>query len=143
MLAAPNGTARTASMRRTHPPPGAPARAPAAALPAQLQPLWGLAVAIAESAAEIAATRPIPSWRASAYLYAAADQAWDAEGGQGGWRSDRSGPGGEFRFAVLLAEAATARFVAGDGYLSNRQLASDLRSGAAWLAAGALLQRTA
>ena len=127
-------------MRRTHPPPGAPARAPAAALPAQLQPLWGLAVAIAESAAEIAATRPIPSWRASAYLYAAADQAWDAEGG---WRSDRSGPGGEFRFAVLLAEAATARFVAGDGYLSNRQLASDLRSGAAWLAAGALLQRTA
>ena len=76
-------------------------------------------------------------------LYAAADQAWSADGGdgQGGWRSDRSGPGGEFRFAVLLAEAATARFIAGDGYLSNRQLASDLRSGAAWLAAGALLQR--
>jgi hypothetical protein len=144
MLAAPDGTARTASMRRTHPPPDAPARAPAAALPARLQPLWGLAVAIAESAAEIAATRPIRSWRASAYLYAAADQAWGAEGGgQGGWRSDRSGPGGEFRFAVLLAEAATARFIAGDGYLSNRQLASDLRSGAAWLAAGALLQRTA
>ena len=116
-----------------------------ATLPGQLQPLWGLAVAVAESAAEIAATRPIPSWRASAYLYAAADQAWGADGGgvQGGWRSDRSGPGGEFRFAVLLAEAATARFIAGDGYLSNRQLASDLRSGAAWLAAGALLERSA
>ena len=130
-------------MRRTHPPPDAPGRAPAAALPGPLQPRWALAVALAESAAEIAATRPIPSWRASAYLYAAADQAWSADGGggQGGWRSDRSGPGGEFRFAVLLAEAATARFIAGDGYLSNRQLASDLRSGAAWLAAGALLQR--
>jgi hypothetical protein len=116
---------------------------PTTILPAQLQPLWALAVAIAESAAEIAATRPIPSWRASAYLYAAADQAWGADGGggAGGWRADRSEPGGEFRFAVLLAEAATARFVAGDGYLSNRQLATDLRSGAAWLATGALLQR--
>ena len=103
-------------MRRTHPPPAPPAQAPMATLPAQLQPLWALAVAIAESAAEIAASRPIPSWRA-----------------------DRSGSGGEFRFAVLLAEAATARFVAGDGYLSNRQLATDLRSGAAWLATGALL----
>jgi hypothetical protein len=112
-----------------------------AALPAQLQPLWALAVAIAESAAEIAATRPIASWRAAAYLYAAADQAWGADGGGGsaGWRGDRTGSGGEFRFAVLLAEAATARFVAGDGYLSNRQLAADLRSGAAWLATGALL----
>jgi hypothetical protein len=130
-------------MRRTHPPQPPPANAPVAALPGQLQPLWALAVAIAESAAEIAATRPIPSWRASAYLYAAADQAWGADGagGPGGWRADRSGPGGEFRFAVLLAEAATARFIAGDGYLSNRQLATDLRSGAAWLAAGALLQR--
>src|SRR5215207_9599603 len=118
-------------MRRTHPPPPPPARAPIATLPAQLQPLWALAVAIAESAAEIAATRPIPSWRAGAYLYAAADQA--------GWRADPSGPGGEFRFAVLLAEAATARFIAGDGYLSNRQLATDLRHGAAWLATGALL----
>jgi hypothetical protein len=98
-------------------------------------------VAIAESAAEIAATRPIPSWRASAYLYAAADQAWGADGGggAGGWRAERGGPGGEFRFAVLLAEAATARFIAGDGYLSNRQLATDLRHGAAWLATGALL----
>jgi hypothetical protein len=112
-----------------------------ATLPLQLQPLWALAVAIAESAAEIAATRPIPSWRAAAYLYAAADQAWGADGagGPAGWRTDRSGPGGEFRFAVLLAEAATARFIAGDGYLSNRQLATDLRSGAAWLATGALL----
>jgi hypothetical protein len=112
-----------------------------ATLPAQLQPLWALAVAIAESAAEIAATRPIPSWRAGAYLYAAADQAWGADGGGGpaGWRSDTSGSGGEFRFAVLLAEAATARFISGDGYLSNRQLATDLRSGAAWLATGALL----
>ena len=130
-------------MRRTHPPPPAPARAPVAPLPGPLQPLWALALAIAESAAEIAATRPIPSWRASAYLYAAADQAWgvDGGGGEAGWRADRSGSGGEFRFAVLLAEAATARFVAGDGYLSNRQLASDLRSGAAWLATGALLQR--
>jgi hypothetical protein len=132
-------------MRRTHPLPPPPAKATVAALPGQLQPLWALAVAIAESAAEIAATRPIPSWRASAYLYAAADQAWGADGagGPGGWRADRSGPGGEFRFAVLLAEAATARFIAGDGYLSNRQLATDLRSGAAWLAAGALLQRGA
>ncbi len=130
-------------MRRTHPPPEAPAGAAMATLPGQLQPLWALAVAIAESAAEIAATRPIPSWRASAYLYAAADQAWGADGGggAGGWRADRCEPGGEFRFAVLLAEAATARFVAGDGYLSNRQLATDLRSGAAWLATGALLQR--
>ena len=112
-----------------------------AALPGQLQPLWALAVAVAESAAEIAASRPIASWRASAYLYAAADQAWGADGagGPGGWRTDRSGSGGEFRFAVLLAEAATARFVAGDGYLSNRQLAADLRHGAAWLATGALL----
>jgi hypothetical protein len=128
-------------MRRTHPPPPAPAKLPMAALPAQLQPLWALAVAIAESAAEIAATRPIPSWRASAYLYAAADQAWGADGGggAGGWRAERAGSGGEFRFAVLLAEAATARFIAGDGYLSNRQLATDLRSGAAWLATGALL----
>jgi hypothetical protein len=129
-------------MRRTHPPQAPPARAaPMATLPAQLEPLWALAVAIAESAAEIAATRPIPSWRASAYLYAAADQAWGADGGGGeaGWRADGSGSGGEFRFAVLLAEAATARFVAGDGYLSNRQLATDLRSGAAWLATGALL----
>jgi len=80
---------------------------------------------------------------AAAYLYAAADQAWGADGGGGpaGWRGDRTGSGGEFRFAVLLAEAATARFVAGDGYLSNRQLASDLRHGAAWLATGALLAR--
>jgi hypothetical protein len=130
-------------MRRTHPPPDAPARQrpPMAALPGQLQPLWALAVAIAESAAEIAATRPIPSWRAAAYLYAAADQAWgvDGAGGEAGWRTDPTGPGGEFRFAVLLAEAATARFISGDGYLSNRQLAADLRSGAAWLATGALL----
>jgi hypothetical protein len=113
-----------------------------ATVPGQLQPLWALAVAIAESAAEIAATRPIPSWRAGAYLYAAADQAWgaDAVGGPGGWRVDTSGPGGEFRLAVLLAEAATARFVSGDGYLSNRQLATDLRHGAAWLASGALLR---
>jgi hypothetical protein len=128
-------------MRRTHPPPDPPARAPTATLPSPLQPLWALAVAIAESAAEIADTRPIPSWRASAYLYAAADQAWgpDGPGGPAGWRTDRTGSGGEFRFAVLLAEAATARFISGDGYLSNRQLATDLRHGAAWLAAGALL----
>jgi hypothetical protein len=134
-----------ASMRRTHAAAASPAQAPIATLPAPLQPLWALAVAVAESAAEIAATRPIPSWRASAYLYAAADQAWgtDGAGGPGGWRGDRSGSGGEFRFAVLLAEAATARFIAGDGYLSNRQLATDLRHGAAWLATGALLpQRT-
>jgi hypothetical protein len=112
-----------------------------ATLPGQLQPLWALAVAIAESAAEIAATRPIPSWRPAAYLSAAADQAWgaDGSGGPAGWRTDHTGQGGEFRFAVLLAEAATARFIAGDGYLSNRQLAADLRSGAAWLATGALL----
>jgi hypothetical protein len=128
-------------MRRTHPPPDPPARAPVAALPGPLRPLWALAVAIAESAAEIADTRPIPSWRASAYLYAGADQAWgsDGPGGPAGWRTDRSGSGGEFRFAVLLAEAATARFISGDGYLSNRQLATDLRHGAAWLASGALL----
>ena len=128
-------------MRRTHPPPDPPARAPIATLPSPLQPLWALAVAIAESAAEIADTRPIPSWRASAYLYAAADQAWGSDGpaGPAGWRTDRTGSGGEFRFAVLLAEAATARFISGDGYLSNRQLATDLRHGAAWLAAGALL----
>ena len=123
--------------------PAPPAQAPAAAVPDPLGQLWALAVAIAESAAEIAATRPIASWRAAAYLYAAADQAWGADGGGGpaGWRGDRTGSGGEFRFAVLLAEAATARFVAGDGYLSNRQLASDLRHGAAWLATGALLAR--
>ena len=128
-------------MRRTHPPAEALPRRPMATLPGQLQPLWALAVAIAESAAEIAATRPIPSWRAGAYLYAAADQAWGADGagGPAGWRTDATEPGGEFRFAVLLAEAATARFIAGDGYLSNRQLAADLRSGAAWLATGALL----
>jgi hypothetical protein len=128
-------------MRRTHPPPPTPARAPVATLPGPLQPLWALALAIAESAAEITATRPIPSWRAGAYLYAAADQAWgpDGAGGSGGWRGDTSGSGVEFRFAVLLAEAATARFVSGDGYLSNRQLATDLRHGAAWLATGALL----
>jgi hypothetical protein len=128
-------------MRRTHPPADPPARAPIAALPGPLQPLWALAVAIAESAAEIADTRPIPSWRASAYLYAAADQAWgsDGPGGPAGWRADRTGSGGEFRFAVLVAEAATARFISGDGYLSNRQLAADLRHGAAWLASGALL----
>jgi hypothetical protein len=132
-------------MRRTYPPPAAPARRPVATLPGQLQPLWALAVAIAESAAEIAATRPIASWRAGAYLYAAADQAWGADGagGPSGWRTDRSGSGGEFRFAVLLAEAATARFVSGDGYLSNRQLATDLRHGAAWLATGALLPQRA
>jgi hypothetical protein len=134
-------------MRRTHPPPSPPARepAPAPALPDPLQQLWALAVAIAESAAEIAATRPIASWRAAAYLYAAADQAWgaDGRGGPAGWRADRTGSGGEFRFAVLLAEAATARFVAGDGYLSNRQLATDLRHGAAWLATGALLAQPA
>jgi hypothetical protein len=114
-----------------------------ATVPNPLQPLWALAVAIAESAAEIAATRPIASWRAGAYLYAAADQAWGADGGGGpsGWRTDRTGSGGQFRFAVLLAEAATARFVAGDGYLSNRQLATDLRHGAAWLATGAILPR--
>jgi len=119
--------------------PDPPVREPAAAVPDPLQQLWALA------AAEIAATRPIASWRAAAYLYAAADQAWGADGGGGpaGWRGDRTGSGGEFRFAVLLAEAATARFVAGDGYLSNRQLASDLRHGAAWLATGALLARPA
>jgi hypothetical protein len=112
-----------------------------ATLPGALQPLWALAVAIAESAAEMAATRALGSWRAGAYLYAAADQAWGADGagGPGGWRTDTTGSGGEFRFAVLLAEAATARFVAGDGYLSGRQLATDLRHGAAWLATGALL----
>jgi hypothetical protein len=134
-------------MRRIHQPPAAPASAPApaATLPGGLQPLWALAVAIAESAAAIAATRPLGSWRAGAYLYAAADQAWgtDGAGGPGGWRSDTTGPGGEFRFAVLLAEAATARFVAGDGYLSGRQLALDLRHGAAWLANGAVLPRPA
>ena len=115
--------------------------APMAALPGPLQPLWALAVAITEDAAELAATRAVGSWRASAYLYAAADGAWgsDGAGGPGGWRTDRSGAGGEFRLAVLLAEAATARFVAGDGYLSGRQLAADLRHGAAWLATGALL----
>jgi hypothetical protein len=135
------GRPRMAGMRRSHPPADAPARAPVATLPEPLQPLWALAVAIAESAAEIATNRPIPSWRAGAYLYAAADAAWGSDGGGGaaGWRTDRGGSGGEFRFAVLLAEAATARFVAGDGYLSNRQLAADLRSGAAWLATGALL----
>ena len=121
--------------------PAPPAQAPAAAVPDPLGQLWALAVAIAESAAEIAATRPIASGRAAAYRSAAADQAWGADGGGGpaGWRGDRTGSGGEFRFAVLLAEAATARFVAGDGYLSNRQLAADLRHGAAWLATGALL----
>ena len=36
-------------MRRTHPLPAPPARAPMATLPAQLQPLWALAVAIAPS----------------------------------------------------------------------------------------------
>jgi hypothetical protein len=125
--------------------PDPPTQEPAAAVPDPLQQLWALAVAIAESAAEIAATRPITSWRAAAYLYAAADHAWgaDGKGGPAGWRGDRTGSGGEFRFAVLLAEAATARFVAGDGYLSNRQLASDLRHGAAWLATGALLARPA
>jgi hypothetical protein len=130
-------------MRRTHPLPAPPAREPAATVPDPLGQLWALAVAIAESAAEIAATRPIASWRAAAYLYAAADQAWGADGGGGpaGWRGDRTGSGGEFRSAVLLAEAATARFVAGDGYLSNRQLAADLRHGAAWLATGALLSQ--
>jgi hypothetical protein len=114
---------------------------PIAALPGSLQPLWALAVAITEDAAELAATGAVGSWRASAYLYAAADGAWgsDGAGGPGGWRADRSGAGGEFRLAVLLAEAATARFVAGDGYLSGRQLAADLRHGAAWLATGALL----
>jgi hypothetical protein len=112
-----------------------------AELPGALQPLWALAVAIAESAAELAASGTLGSWRAGAYLYAAADQAWGADGAGGppGWRTDRTGSGGEFRFAVLLAEAATARFVAGDGYLSGRQLAADLRRGAAWLATGALL----
>jgi hypothetical protein len=116
-----------------------------AALPGPLQPLWALAVAIAESAAEIATASALGSWRASAYLYAAADQAWGADGGggPGGWRTDTTGSGGEFRFAVLLAEAATARFVAGDGYLSGRQLATDLRHGAAWLATGALLPQAA
>jgi len=115
--------------------------APMAALPGPLQPLWALAVAITEDAAELAATRAVGSWRAGAYLYAAADGAWgsDGAGGPGGWRTDRTGAGGEFRLAVLLAEAATARFVAGDGYLSGRQLAADLRHGAAWLATGALL----
>ena len=129
-------------MRRTHPPPPAPARAPAATVPGQLQPLWALAVAIAESAPEIAATRPSPRGRAAASVSAAADRAWGAAGGGGaaGWRADTSGSGGEFRFAVLLAEAATARFVSADGYLSNRQLATDLRHGAAWLATGALLR---
>jgi hypothetical protein len=116
-----------------------------AALPGPLQPLWALAVAIAESAAEIATASRLGSWRASAYLYAAADQAWGADGGggPGGWRTDTTGSGGEFRFAVLLAEAATARFVAGDAYLSGRQLATDLRHGAAWLATGALLPQAA
>jgi len=115
--------------------------APMAALPGPLQPLWALAVAITEDAAELAATRAVGSWRAGAYLYAAADGAWgsDGAGGPGGWRTDRTGAGGEFRLAVLLAEAATARFVAGYGYLSGRQLAADLRHGAAWLATGALL----
>lgn len=120
---------------------GGPRPAAMAALPGPLQPLWALAVAITEDAAELAASRAVGSWRASAYLYAAADGAWgsDGAGGPGGWRTDRSGAGGEFRLAVLLAEAATARFVAGDGYLSGRQLAADLRHGAAWLATGALL----
>jgi hypothetical protein len=119
-----------------------PARAgsvPVAALPGPVQPLWALAVAIAEAAAELAAAGALGSWRASAYLYAAADQAWGADGGggPGGWRTDRTGSGGEFRLAVLLAEAATARFVSGDAYLSSRQLAADLHHGAAWLATGA------
>jgi hypothetical protein len=61
-------------------------------------------------------------------------------GGRGRLAGRHLRAGGEFRFAVLLAEAATARFVSGDGYLSNRQLATDLRHGAAWLATGALLR---
>jgi hypothetical protein len=130
-------------MRRIHPAPApAPPRTPPmASLPGALQPLWALAVAIAESAAEIAASRVVGGWRAATCLYAAADQAWGADGagGTAGWRTDTTGPGGEFRLAVLLAEAATARFVAGDGYASGRQLATDLRRGAAWLATGALL----
>jgi hypothetical protein len=55
---------------------GGPRPLPIAALPGPLQPLWALAVAITEDAAELAATRAVGSWRASAYLYAAADGAW-------------------------------------------------------------------
>jgi hypothetical protein len=55
---------------------GGPRPAPMAALPGPLQPLWALAVAITEDAAELAASRAVGSWRASAYLYAAADGAW-------------------------------------------------------------------
>ena len=129
-------------MRRTHPPPDAPARAPAAALPGQLQPLWSLAVAIAESAAEIAATRPIPSWRASACTTPPPTRPGAPTGATARAAGGPTAPG---RAAVPL------RRPPGRGghrplhrrrrLLSNRQLASDLRSGAAWLAAGALLQR--
>ena len=62
---------------------GGPRPAPMAALPGPLQPLWALAVAITEDAAELAASRAVGSWRASAYLYAAADGAWGSDGAGG------------------------------------------------------------
>ena len=105
------------------------------------QLLVGMAVALLEAAASLAISRGRASWDPFVCLYAAADQAWAAPGdhGQVDWRTDRTGSGADFRLAVLVAEVAAVRALNDGGYLSGRQLAADLRRGAAWLAGGLLL----
>ena len=93
--------------------------------PAVMNHVLATAVALTEGAALTAAMCAVSSWNPLAFLYAAADRAWVPAGeAQEDWRTCASNDGADFRAAVLLAEAATARFVAGDGYLSGRQLAA-------------------
>jgi hypothetical protein len=103
------------------------------------QLLVGMAVALLEAAASLAITGGRSSWDPIVCLYAAADQAWGTPPtGELDWRTDRSSYSADFRLAVLLAEAAAAHALDDGGYLSGRQLAVDLRRGAAWLAGGLL-----
>jgi hypothetical protein len=108
--------------------------------PAVLHGVVATAVALTEGAALAAAMEAVASWNPLAYLDAAADRAWVAAGDDAkqDWRSCTTRHGGDFRTAVLLAEAAIGRFLADGGYLSARQLSVDLRQAADWLTAGAL-----
>jgi hypothetical protein len=106
--------------------------------PAGSHLLVGTAIALIQAAASAARSDRRAGWDPLGYLHVAADRAWGTSGGAGagGWRTDPTGHGADFRLALLLAEAACARSLHDGGYLSGGQLALDLRRGAAWLAAG-------
>jgi hypothetical protein len=99
----------------------------------------GVAVALLEAAALAAAMRRAGIWNPHLHLDAATDRMWASagSGGRGEWRTDPGEQAAKVRLAVLVAQATIGRCLAGDGYLSARQLSVDLRQAAAWLAAGA------